>query len=335
MPNSVLVTGGAGYIGSHTCHQLVEAGEHVVVVDNFYSGHRWALPDQVALVEANAGDIELTSRLMREHKVDTVIHFAGHIVVPESVTDPLKYYRNNTQNSRNLLEACMLSGVNQLVFSSTAAVYGIPDVQPVTEQTGALPINAYGRSKLMTEWMMKDLADRPDIDDNFRYVALRYFNVAGARSDLRVGQATPDATHLIKVACQTALGQRDAVHIFGTDYPTEDGTGVRDYIHVEDLAAAHLSALDYLRSGGDSIAMNCGYSKGFSVREVIDMVKKVSGVDFKVIESPRRAGDPPELIAGNELIQQTLDWDIRHDDLEHICRTAYEWEAKWAEMQQE
>jgi UDP-glucose 4-epimerase len=333
MRRSVLVTGGAGYIGSHTCHQLVEAGEKVVVIDNFYSGHRWAVPDEALLVEGNAGDIELAMRLMKEHDVDTVIHFAGHIVVPESVTDPLKYYHNNTQNSRNLLEACINSGVNQFVFSSTAAVYGIPQQQPATEETETAPINAYGRSKLMTEWMMNDLSNRPETDEAFRFIALRYFNVAGARPDLKVGQATPDATHLIKVACQAALGQRDAIHIFGTDYPTSDGTGVRDYIHVDDLASAHLSALSWLRGGGGSQILNCGYGQGYSVREVIEMVKKVSGVDFKVLESPRRAGDPPELIAGNDLIHQTLDWETRYQDLELICRTAYEWEAKWAAMQ--
>jgi UDP-glucose 4-epimerase len=333
MRKSVLVTGGAGYIGSHTCHQLVEAGEKVVVIDNFYSGHRWAVPDEALLVEGNAGDIELATRLMKEHDVDTVIHFAGHIVVPESVTDPLKYYHNNTQNSRNLLEACINSEVNQFVFSSTAAVYGIPQQQPATEETETAPINAYGRSKLMTEWMMNDLANRPETDEAFRFIALRYFNVAGARPDLKVGQATPDATHLIKVACQAALGQRDAIHIFGTDYPTSDGTGVRDYIHVDDLASAHLSALSWLRGGGSSQILNCGYGQGYSVREVIEMVKKVSGVDFTVIESPRRAGDPPELIAGNDLIHKTLDWDTRYQDLELICRTAYEWEAKWAAMQ--
>ena len=335
MTKSVLVTGGAGYIGSHTCHQLVEAGENVVVVDNFYSGHRWAVPEQALLVEGDAGDITLTSQLMQAHNIDTVIHFAGHIVVPESVTDPLKYYRNNTQNSRNLLEACVLSGVNQFVFSSTAAVYGIPDEQPATEKTETTPINAYGRSKLMTEWMMQDLADRPDIDDSFRFIALRYFNVAGARPDLSIGQATPEATHLIKVACQAALGLRDSVSIFGTDYPTPDGTGIRDYIHIEDLASAHLSALDYLRRGGDSTIMNCGYGQGYSVREVMQMVKKVSGAEFNIIESPRRAGDPPELIANNDLIRQTLDWDTRYQDLEVICRTAYEWEAKWAKMMEQ
>lgn len=330
---AVLVTGGAGYIGSHTCRQLIEAGEKVVVVDNFYSGHRWAVPEEAVLVEGDAGDIELTSRLMKEHSIDTVIHFAGHIVVPESVTDPLKYYRNNTQNSRNLLQACVDCGVNQFVFSSTAAVYGIPDEQPATEQTVTAPINAYGRSKLMTEWMMQDLSDRPEVDENFRFVALRYFNVAGARLDLSLGQATPEATHLIKVACQAALGLRDSVSIFGTDYPTPDGTGVRDYIHIEDLASAHLSALKYLRAGNQSTIMNCGYGQGYSVREVMQMVKKVSGVDFTVIEAPRRAGDPPELIADNTLIQQTLDWEIRYQDLELICQTAFEWEKKWSEVQ--
>ena len=334
MTGTVLVTGGAGYIGSHTCHQLVEAGEKVIVIDNFYSGHRWAVPEAATLVEGDAGDIDLTTRLMQQHAVDTVIHFAGHIVVPESVVDPLKYYRNNTQNSRNLLEACMQSGVNQFVFSSTAAVYGIPDEQPASETTPTAPINAYGRSKLMTEWMMNDLSQRPDVTDPFRFIALRYFNVAGARPDLKVGQATPEATHLIKVACQAALGQREAIEIFGTDYPTPDGTGVRDYIHVEDLATAHLSALSYLRAGGDSQVLNCGYGQGYSVREVIQMVKKVSGVDFNVIESPRRAGDSPELIAANQQIRSTLDWQTRYQDLEVICRTAYEWEALWATMQE-
>jgi UDP-glucose 4-epimerase len=321
--------------GSHTCHQLIQAGEKVCVIDNFYSGHRWAVPDGAILVEGDAGDMDLTSQLMREHDVDTVIHFAGHIVVPESVTDPLKYYHNNTQNSRNLLQASLNSGVNQFVFSSTAAVYGIPEVQPASEQADTAPINAYGRSKLMTEWMLQDLADRPDIDEPFRFVALRYFNVAGARPDLTIGQATPDATHLIKVACQTALGLRDSVSIFGTDYPTPDSTGIRDYIHVEDLASAHLSALKYLRQGGDSTILNCGYGQGYSVREVMQMVATVSGVDFEVIETSRRAGDPPELIADNKLIQQTLDWEIRYQDLEVICKTAFEWEKKWARVQQE
>jgi UDP-glucose 4-epimerase len=331
---AILVTGGAGYIGSHTCRQLIDAGEKVIVIDNFYSGHRWAVPEQAILVEGDAGDIDLTSNLMREHNIDTVIHFAGHIVVPESVTDPLKYYRNNTQNSRNILQSCLDTGVKQFVFSSTAAVYGIPEEQPATEQTATAPINAYGRSKLMTEWMMQDLADRPDIDEQFRFVALRYFNVAGARLDLSLGQATPEATHLIKVACQAALGLRDNVSIFGTDYPTPDGTGVRDYIHIEDLASAHLSALRYLRGGNASTIMNCGYGKGYSVREVMQMVKKVSGVDFTIIEAPRRAGDPPELIADNTKIQNTLDWEIRYQNLELICQTAYEWEKKWAQMKE-
>ncbi len=331
--HTVLVTGGAGYIGSHTCRQLIEAGEKVVIIDNFYSGHRWAVPEEAILVEGDAGDIELATRLMKEHNIDTVIHFAGHIVVPESVTDPLKYYRNNTQNSRNLLQACIDSSVNQFVFSSTAAVYGIPDELPATEQTATAPINAYGRSKLMTEWMMQDLADRPHVDENFRFVALRYFNVAGARLDLSLGQATPEATHLIKVACQAALGLRDSVSIFGTDYPTTDGTGVRDYIHIEDLASAHLSALKYLRAGKQSTIMNCGYGQGYSVREVMQMVKKVSGVDFTVVETPRRAGDPPELIADNTLIKKTLDWEVRYQDLELICQTAFAWERKWAGMQ--
>ena len=333
MSKAVLVTGGAGYIGSHTCHQLIDAGHRVVVVDNFYSGHRWAVPPEATLVEGDAGDAALTSRLMREHDVDTVIHFAGHIVVPESVSDPLKYYRNNTQNSRNLIAACIDAGVQQLVFSSTAAVYGIPAEQPATEQTPTAPINAYGRSKLMTEWMLQDVADRPGAEPPFRFVALRYFNVAGARPDLRVGQATPEATHLIKVACQAALGQRDSVSIFGTDYPTPDGTGVRDYIHVEDLASAHLAALDYLRGGGDSRIMNCGYGRGYSVREVMQMVRQVSGVDFRIDEAPRRAGDPPELVAGTSLIHEVLDWTTRYEDLEFICRTALDWERAWSERQ--
>jgi len=333
MNKAVLVTGGAGYIGSHTCHQLVEAGERVVVLDNFYSGHRWAVPAEATLVDGDAGDSDLAGRLMREHDVGTVIHFAGHIVVPESVSDPLKYYRNNTQNSRNLIEACVQGGVDQFVFSSTAAVYGIPDEQPVGEAMATAPINAYGRSKLMTEWMLGDVARRPAAEPPFRYVALRYFNVAGARLDGSIGQATPEATHLIKVACQAALGQRESVAIFGTDYPTHDGTGVRDYIHVEDLAAAHLAALDYLRGGGDAAVMNCGYGRGYSVREVLQMVCRVSGVDFKVIEQGRRAGDPPELVAATRRIHEVLDWTPRHADLELICRTAFEWEREWLRRQ--
>jgi UDP-glucose 4-epimerase len=319
---NVLVTGGAGYIGSHTSHQLVDAGHRVVVLDNLYSGHRWAVPAGAAFVEGDAGDPGLTRPLLRDHAIDAVIHFAGHIVVPESVTDPLKYYRNNTCVSRSLIEACAAEGVNKFIFSSSAAVYGMPERLPANEDSPTAPINPYGASKLMTEWMLRDVA----AGAHFFYVALRYFNVAGARADGTLGQATPEATHLIKVASQTACGLRDHVAIFGTDYETPDGTCIRDYIHVEDLAQAHLDALAYLARSGASRVLNCGYGRGFTVREILDTVRRVSGVTFKVKEEARREGDPPMLIADAARIREVLGWKPVHDDIEVICGSAYQWE---------
>jgi UDP-glucose 4-epimerase len=322
---SILVTGGAGYIGSHTAWQLVQSGRRVVVLDNFYSGHRWAIPAHATLVEGDAGDIELVRRVIRENDVGAVIHFAGHIVVPESVGDPLKYYRNNTCVSRNLIAACVAEGVGRFVFSSTAAVYGESAPAPVTEDVPTMPASPYGTSKLMTEWMLRDVANSAD----FRYVALRYFNVAGARIDGAIGQATPAATHLIKVACEAACGLRDHVAIFGTDYDTADGTCIRDYIHVDDLAAVHLSALAYLERGGASQVLNCGYGSGYTVREVLNTVKKVSATDFAVHEQDRRVGDVPVVVSDPSRLKKLFAWKPRHADLETICRTAYEWERSY------
>jgi len=319
---SVLVTGGAGYIGSHMVLRLADAGERVVVLDNLVTGFDWAVDHRATLVEGSAGDMDLVGRLIEEHAISEIVHFAGSIVVPESVANPLKYYANNTATSRNLIEAAVKGGVRHFVFSSTAAVYGMTGLAPVVEETPLSPISPYGRSKLMTEWMLADVAAAHPMT----YGVLRYFNVAGADPQKRSGQSTPQATHLIKVACQAALGQREKVHIFGTDYETPDGTGVRDYIHVTDLIEAHALLLEHLRAGGENQTLNCAYGRGYSVREVIDTVKAVSGVDFKVEESPRRAGDPASITATGEKVRAVLGWDPRHDDLREIVRTAYEWE---------
>ena len=321
----VLVTGGAGYIGSHVVRQLGAAGYPVIVLDNLSTGFRQAVLHG-ELVEGNSGDMELAGRLIREHGIEAVLHFAAHIVVPESVAEPLKYYGNNTCNTRNLLQACQENGVKRFIFSSTAAVYGIPEGTAAGENSPLAPINPYGLSKLMSEWMLRDLAAASDL----RYVALRYFNVAGADPEGRIGQSTPKATHLIKVACEHALGKRDHVAVFGTDYPTADGTGVRDYIHVDDLASAHILALNYLEQGGTSQTLNCGYGHGYSVREVLDTVQKVSGVELDVREQPRRAGDPPALIAKADRIRGVLNWQPQHDDLKFIVKTALAWEKKLA-----
>jgi UDP-glucose 4-epimerase len=321
--NSILVTGGAGYIGSHTVRQLVERGERVVVLDNLSTGYRSAVLG-APLVVGDTGDRDFVARVLDEHHVDTVLHFAAHTIVPESVSDPLKYYRNNTCATRNLLEQCDAAGVRRFVFSSTAAVYGIPAEGLAREDSPTAPINPYGTSKLMSEWMLRDLAAASQL----RYVALRYFNVAGSDPGGRLGHTAPTATLLVKVACQHAAGVRPGLQIFGTDYPTPDGTGVRDYIHVEDLASAHLRALDYLRDGGASTTLNCGYGHGFSVREVLRMVEQVSGKPLVVEESPRRAGDPPSLVAQAERIRTVLGWTPRLDDLETIVRTQLEWEYR-------
>lgn len=323
---AVLVTGGAGYIGSHTVRQLIAAGYRVVVLDDLSTGHRWAVAPEATLVVGNAGDAALAGALIEQHGVKAVVHFAGSIVVPESVADPLKYYGNNSGASRNLIEVCVAKGVERFVFSSTAAVYGIPEKLPVAESAPTRPINPYGRSKLSTEWMLEDVAASP-AGRAFRHVILRYFNIAGASLDGTLGQATADATHLIKVACEAACGAREKVTVFGTDYPTADGTCIRDYIHVEDLARAHVDALRYLEQGGASDAFNCGYGRGYSVREVLRMVEKVSGVKLRVEEGPRRAGDPAELVAESSKIKKAFGWKPKHGDLGVICATAHKWEA--------
>ncbi len=318
---AILVTGGAGYIGSHVVKQLGEAGEKIVILDNLSTGFEDAVL-YGELVIGDTGDQQLVSQLLKEHNVGSVMHFAAHTIVPESVSNPLKYYGNNTCNSRSLLECCSNAGVEHFIFSSTAAVYGIPEVDQVTEETPTSPINAYGGSKLMTEQMLKDLSFATDL----RHVALRYFNVAGSDPGGRIGQSTKEATLLIKVACEAALGKRDKICIFGTDYPTPDGTGIRDYIHVEDLAGAHLAALEYLRKGGDSTTLNCGYGHGYSVREVLDSVARVNGAPLNIVEEPRRAGDPPQLIAKVDRIHVKFDWDVKCDDLDFIVKTSLEWE---------
>jgi UDP-glucose 4-epimerase len=320
-PGTILVTGGAGYIGSHAVLQLRARGERVVVLDNLSTGFRQAVLD-CPLVVGNVGDREQVLAVLRDHGVDTVMHFAAHTVVPESVADPLKYYGNNTCATQNLLKCCTEVGIRQFVFSSTAAVYGIPKEAFAEETTPTAPINPYGTSKLMSEWMLRDVAAATSM----RYVALRYFNVAGSDSQGRIGQSSRKATLLIKVACEAAVGKRAEVAIFGTDYATPDGTGVRDYIHVEDLAAAHLNALDYLRADGQSIVLNCGYGHGYSVREVLASVERVAGRRLAVNEQPRRAGDPPMLVARAQRIRTVLGWQPRLDDLDAIVQTSLRWE---------
>jgi len=322
---TILVTGGAGYIGSHVVRQLGEAGEKIVVLDDLSTGFKQAVLAG-ELVVGNTGDAAVLSRVFKNHDIDTVMHFAAHTVVPESVADPLKYYRNNTCASRTLLEHALKAGVRHVVFSSTAAVYGIPSEGEASEDTPTAPINAYGTSKLMTEWMLRDVA----AVNPLRYVALRYFNVAGCDPKGRIGQATPKATLLTKVACEVVVGKREHVSIFGTDYATPDGTGVRDYIHVEDLADAHLKALAYLRRGGESTTLNCGYGRGYSVRELITMVERVAGHAIAKREAPRRAGDPPTLVARASRIRNTLGWQPQHDDLKKIVETSLAWERKLA-----
>ncbi|HTW36942.1 MAG TPA: UDP-glucose 4-epimerase GalE [Steroidobacteraceae bacterium] len=320
---ALLVTGGAGYIGSHVLLQLAARGEQVIVVDNLSRGFRRAVLG-APLVVADVGDRQAMLEVLRAHGVDTVLHFAAHTIVPESVREPLKYYGNNTCATRALLECCIASGVRHFVFSSTAAVYGTPATGYAEETTPTAPINPYGTSKLMSEWMLRDAAAAGSL----RYVALRYFNVAGSDPHGRIGQATPQATLLIKVACEAAVGKRTHVSIFGTDYPTPDGTGVRDYIHIEDLARAHLDALDYLRHDGSSVVLNCGYGHGYSVREVLASVERVAGRRLTVREEPRRAGDPTVLVARAEQIRQTLGWKPALDDLDAIVRSSLAWEER-------
>lgn len=321
---AVLVSGGAGYIGSHMVLELLDRGDKVVVLDNLSTGFWWAVPPEAVFVQGDIGDQQLVETVVAEHGVSEIAHFAARIVVPESVHDPLGYYHNNTVKTRALLESAVRGGVRHVIFSSTAAVYGEPAVSPVPEEIALNPINPYGRSKLMSEWMLQDAAKA----HGFSYVALRYFNVAGADPRGRSGQSSPNATHLIKVASQAALGQREGLTIFGSDYATPDGTCVRDYIHVTDLARAHLAALDHLRGGGVSLTLNCGYGRGYSVRQVVDVVKKVSGVDFPVTMAERRAGDPGSLIARADRIRAELGWTPEHDDLEEIVGQALAWEDK-------
>ena len=321
---SVMVTGGAGYIGSHMVLALLDAGEDVVVVDNLSTGFRSAVPEGVRLIVGDFGDQDLIEGIMDAEAVDAVAHFAARIVVPESVTDPLGYYANNTAKARNLIESAVRKDVRHFIFSSTAAVYGETDTDKVTEDRLLAPVSPYGRSKLMVEWMLEDAGRAHDI----RSVVLRYFNVAGADPQGRAGQSTRDATHLIKVAVQAALGRRSHLDIFGTDYPTPDGTCLRDYIQVTDLAQAHLDALGYLRGGGVSLTCNVGYARGYSVREVVEVVKTVSGVDFPVRMSARRAGDPAAIVASNDRIKAGLGWSPKHDDLSAMVRQALEWERR-------
>ncbi|ANY79522.1 UDP-glucose 4-epimerase GalE [Microvirga ossetica] len=323
---AVLVTGGAGYIGSHMVLELLDAGEQVVVLDNLSTGFRWAVPQEATLVIGDVGDSALVSKVIDEYGIDSILHFAAKIVVPESVADPLAYYLNNTVRTRALIETAVAKGVKNFVFSSTAAVYGNAEAPLLTEDMPLAPINPYGRSKLMSEWMLQDA----NTAHGLRYAILRYFNVAGADPKGRSGQSTPQATHLIKVASQAALGQRPHLDVFGTDYETPDGTCVRDYIQVNDLARAHLVALEHMRDGGDGTIMNCGYGHGASVLEVVDVVKRMSGVDFEVRLSPRRLGDPAQLVAKVDRIRQ-LGWEPQYDNLEEIVRQALRWEQVLAE----
>ena len=321
---TILVTGGAGYIGSHMVHELVDAGEAVVVLDNLSTGFRFLLPTAIPFVAGSTGDRELVVKTIRQHKVDAIIHFAASIVVPDSVRDPLGYYRNNTMNTCNLLQSAVENGVGKFIFSSTAAVYGNASDVPVREDSPTVPISPYGTSKLMSEIMLHDASKAHDL----RFVVLRYFNVAGADPKGRTGQSTPAATHLIKVACEAALGKRAKIDVFGTDFPTPDGTGVRDYIHVSDLAKAHSAALGYLRRGGTSATFNCGYGRGASVLEVIDAVRRACGHDFPVEISGRRPGDPASLVANVDRIRKTLDWHPQFQDLNTIVAHALAWEKR-------
>jgi UDP-glucose 4-epimerase len=319
-----IVTGGAGYIGSHMVLALRDAGWTVVVIDDLSTGRRKAVPAEVRLIEGDIGDTALVRSALATHRPAAVLHFAGSIVVPESIADPLKYYLNNTCKSRALIEECVHAAVPHLIFSSTAAVYGNPATSPVDETAPTQPINPYGVSKLCTEWMLRDTAAVTPL----RYVALRYFNVAGADPHGRTGQATPKATHLIKVACEAVTGKRPHVEIFGDDYPTGDGTCVRDYIHVSDLVDAHLVALNHLRAGGAGGVFNCGYGHGYSVRQVVDVVNAISGGRLSWTMGQRRDGDPVQLVADSALLRERLGWRPKHQDLRFICETALNWERR-------
>ncbi len=319
---AVLVTGGAGYIGSHMVWELLDAGEEVVVIDRLSTGFDWAVAPEAKLVVGDIADRDLVSTVMRENNVDAVIHFAGSIIVPESMADPLAYYENNTCKTRTLIETAVRQGVKNFIFSSTAAVYGGAGMEPVREDARPAPESPYGASKLMSEWMLRDAAAAHDL----RYTVLRYFNVAGADPKGRTGQSTPGATHLIKVASETALGKRPFMQVFGTDYATPDGTCIRDYIHVSDLAAAHRLALQRLRAGGRSMIANCGYSHGYSVLEVIEAVRRVFGRDFDVRMGERRPGDATAVVANSDLARHELGWKPQRDDLDLIVKDALNWE---------
>ena len=323
MNSKVLVTGGAGYIGSHTVRQLGEAGYEIVVYDNLSTGSKKAVLNG-SLFVGDLNDKLALELAFSQHNFDAVLHFAASISVPESVANPLDYYENNTRNTLNLLRCCQKFGVKKFVFSSTAAVYGEPQENPVSESCPTNPINPYGVSKLMSERMIRDYG----LSSDFQFVILRYFNVAGADLQGRIGQSSAKAAHLMKMACDAALGNRPSVGIFGTDFDTPDGTGIRDYIHVEDLAAAHIDALRYLEGGGESDIFNCGYGQGYSVKEVLEKLKEVSGIDFPVVESPRRPGDPACVIACGDRIRQVLGWQPQYNNLETILKTTYAWEQK-------
>ena len=320
----VLVTGGAGYIGSHVVKALGDEGHEVLTYDNLSTGNKWAVLHG-EIIEADLADKETLLKTLRDFRPQAIMHFAASIVVPESVREPLKYYRNNTANTLNLIEAVLETGPCMFIYSSTAAVYGIPDKVPVAEDVPMRPINPYGSSKMVNEIVLKDLSLAAD---EFRYVSLRYFNVAGADAECRIGQVYGDPTHLITRALKTAAGKFERLQVFGTDYPTPDGTCVRDYIHVDDIAEAHILALKYLEEGGESEVFNCGYGRGCSVREVVEAAKEVTGIDFKVEDTSRREGDPPELVADSSRIMERLGWKPRHDDLNFIIKTAWEWEKK-------
>ncbi len=322
---SVLVTGGAGYIGSHMVWELLDKGEDVVVIDNLSTGFDWAVAPRAKFVLGDIGDMKLVTRVIEQNSVDTIIHFAGSVVVPESLEKPLEYYENNTVKTRNLIQVAVNTGIDKFIFSSTAAVYGAPMTSgPIREDAVLNPMSPYGSSKLMSEIMLRDTADA----HGMRYVMLRYFNVAGCDPDRRTGQSTVGATHLIKIACEAALGKRSNMRVFGTDYETADGSCVRDFIHVSDLAAAHYAALNFLRQGGLKFTANCGYSRGYSVLEVVDAVQRISGNKFPVIRDQRRPGDIPALVANSHRIQSRLSWTPRFDDLDFIVETALAWERK-------
>ena len=326
MKKSILVTGGAGYIGSHVVKQLGRKGEQVIVLDNLSTGFAEAVT-YGDLIVGDTGDKDLVLKIMADHNVESVLHFAAHTIVPESVSNPIKYYKNNTATTLNMLNCAQTMGIKHFIFSSTAAVYGNLQSGVALEDTITAPINPYGTSKLMSEWMLRDLCAASPL----RSVILRYFNVAGSDPDGEIGQSTKNATLLIKVACEVALGKREKLSVFGTDYPTADGTGIRDYIHVDDLASAHLAALDYLRSGGVSTTLNCGYGNGYSVRQVIDSVERCHGNKLNVVEAPRRAGDPAVLVSNVEAIHRALKWSPQFNDLDFIVKTSLAWESKLLE----